>query len=183
MDIVTRSQLNNIRSKERDVQNQAHNFLLEATDETVEWAYEAWDELVDSLSQKDNKVRAIAAQLLANLARSDPAGRILDEFEALLNVTRDKRFVTARHCMQSIWKVGLAGPAQQALVVAGLEQRFHESATEKNSTLIRYDILQSLRRLYDHIRDAAIREKALALIETEDNFKYQKKYAGLWKSM
>jgi hypothetical protein len=103
------------------------------------------------------------------------------DFAALLAVTKDERFVTARHCMQALWKVGVAGKKQQKLVVDGLAGRFAECITEKNCTLIRYDILQSLRNIYDVVKDEKIREKALELIETEENIKYRKKYASLWR--
>jgi hypothetical protein len=52
---------------------------------------------------------------------------------------------------------------------------------EKNCTLIRYDILQSLRRLYDVVKDEAIRERAMALMETEKDLKYRRKYSSLWR--
>jgi hypothetical protein len=182
MDTNLRTNLNNIRSEDRELQNKAYSSLLEATAKPVEWAYEAWDELVEGLTHKDNHVRAIAAQLLANLAKSDPEKRMLRDFDALLAVTRDERFVTARHCMQSIWKVGAAGKEQQKTLVDGLEQRFSECINERNCTLIRYDIIQGLRNLYDEVQDEKIREKALELIETEEDLKYRKKYASLWKA-
>jgi hypothetical protein len=90
-------------------------------------------------------------------------------------------FVTARHCLQALWQVGVAGKAQQQKYMAGLEQRFHECIAEKNCTLIRYDIIQSLRKVYDAIHDETIKAKALALIETEANTKYRKKYATAWR--
>jgi hypothetical protein len=136
---------------------------------------------VKNLTHKDNHNRAIAAQLLCGLAKSDPDQRILRDFDALLNVTKDERFVTARHCMQALWKVGAAGSAQQQRYMDGLERRYHECASEKNCTLIRYDIIQSMRNVYDVTKDEAIREKALALIETEPDAKYRKKYATVWK--
>jgi hypothetical protein len=163
------------------LQNKAYSYLLETTEKPVDWAYEAWDELVRGLSDKDNHVRAIASQILANLAKSDPEKRILRDFDALLAVTRDDRFVTARHCMQSIWKVGTAGKEQQKRLVNGLERRFEECITEKNCTLIRYDITQGLRNLYDEVKDEGVKEKALELIETEQDPKYRKKYASLWR--
>ena len=43
------------------------------------------------------------------------------------------------------------------------------------------DIIQGLRNLYDVIGEEKIREKALLLIESEDDLKYRKKYASLWK--
>lgn len=183
MDKIIRAHLDNIRSEDGQVQNQAYSTLMEKTEKPVDWAYEAWDELVDGLTHKDNHVRAIAAQLLANLARSDPKGRMLKDFDKLLNVTRDERFVTARHCMQSIWKVGLAGRKQSQLVMTGLGKRFHECVSEKNCTLIRYDILVALRNLYNATTSSEIREKALELIELESDMKYKKKYATVWKKV
>lgn len=181
MDTTTRTNLDNIRSQDRELQNKAYSYLLGTTEKPVDWAYEAWDELVRGLSDKDNHVRAITSQILANLAKSDPEKRILRDFDALLAVTRDDRFVTARHCMQSIWKVGTAGKEQQKRLVNGLERRFEECITEKNCTLIRYDIIQGLRNLYDEVKDEGVKEKALELIETEQDPKYRKKYASLWR--
>jgi len=181
MNETTRAYLDDLRSENRELQNRAFFYILEATDKPVDWAYDVWDEMVESLSHKDNHVRAIAAQVLCNLARSDPENRMLKDFEALLAVTKDKRFVTARHCMQSIWKVGAAGKKQKEKLVDGLAGRFKECVTEKNCTLIRYDIIQGFRNLYDEVKDETVREKALELIETEDDLKYRKKYAGLWR--
>jgi hypothetical protein len=181
MDRLTRTNLDNLRSEDRELQNKAFLYVLAVTDKPVDWAYEVWDELVAGLSHKDNHQRAIAAQVLCNLAKSDPKNRMLKDFEALLAVTKDKRFVTARHCLQAIWKVGAAGKKQQKKLVDGLAGRFRECIIEKNCTLIRYDIIQDLRKLYDEVRDEKIREKALELIETEADLKYRKKYASVWR--
>jgi hypothetical protein len=181
MDPSISTALENFHSTDRDCQNQAFVTLLAATEQPVDWAYQAWDGLVADLRHSDNHVRAIAAQLLCNLAKSDPQKRMLRELDALLNVTKDERFVTARHCLQSLWKVGAAGLDQQNLLLTGLERRFNECGAEKNCTLIRYDILQSLRNVYDVKKDEIIRVKALAWIETEPDAKYRKKYAALWR--
>lgn len=180
MNNATRCHLDNIRSQDRELQSQAFTQILKQTQKPVDWAYEAWDELVRGLHHKDNHVRAIAAQLLANLARSDPQNRMKRVFPTLMSVTRDERFVTARHTLQSIWKVGLQ-PKMRRTVVDGLAYRFQECATEKNCTLIRYDVIQGLRNLYDVVKDEAVKKKALALIETEDDAKYKKKYMTVWK--
>ena len=177
-----RTQLDNLSAADRSAQNEAYSILLEATADPVDWAYEAWDSLVAGLRHKDNHVRAIAAQLLANLARrSDPEVRIGKDFEALLEVTRDARFVTARHALQAIWKVGSAGEAQRSMLLEGLGRRFTECAAEKNTTLIRYDIIAGLKNLYDELGDVAVRDLALEWIATETDEKYRKKYAGLWR--
>jgi hypothetical protein len=169
-------------SGDRELQNRAFGTILEITDRPVDWAYEVWGELVENLHHKDNHNRAIAAQVLCNLAKSDPSNRMQKDFDTLLVVTKDERFVTARHCMQALWKVGAAGKEQQVFLVDGLEGRYKECVTEKNCTLIRYDILQSLRNLYDSVKDESIRAKALELIKIEEDAKYRKKYTGLWKA-
>ena len=181
MDATTQTHLDNLLSQDRDVQNSAYSHVMNAMDKPVDWAYEVWDKMVASLTHKDNHVRAIAAQVICNLAKSDPQKRILKDFEALLNVTKDERFVTARHCLQNLWKIGAVGKDQQKLLLDGLERRYNECITEKNCTLIRYDIIVDLRNLYDVVKDEQIREKALAWIETEADAKYRKKYAGVWK--
>lgn len=181
MDSIVRSMLDDLYSQDKDRQNRAYTDLLAATEQRVDWAYDAWDELFAALRHKDNHVRSIASQALSNLAKSDPEGRMLTDFDRLLAVTKDERFVTARHCLQSLWKVGTAGEAQRRIVVDGLNRRFNEASAEKNSTLIRYDILEGMRRLFDATGDESIRERALALIDTEQDEKYRKKYASLWK--
>lgn len=181
MDEQTRTSLGHLGGGNKELQYQAYLHLMEVTQEPVDWAYEVWDDMVARLSHKDNHLRTIAAQILCNLARSDPESRILKDFPAIMAVTKDERFVTARHTLQAIWKIGLAGAEQRQMVVDDLAYRFRECITEKNCTLIRYDIIQDFRNLYDETRAEAVREKALALIETEEDVKYQKKYAGLWK--
>jgi len=181
MDKTIRTHLNNIRSEDRELQNKAYSTLMEKTEKPVDWAYEAWDELIEGLTYRDNHVRAICGQLLGNLGKSDPKGRIFKDFNKLLNVTRDEKFVTARHTLQNIWKVGLGGKKYQQLVVQGLEKRFKECLKEKNCTLIRYDITVAMRNLYDATTSSEIKEKSLELIELEQETKYRKKYAGVWK--
>jgi len=182
MDKSLRTDIENLWSEDRELQNNAFYHILELTDKPVDWAYEVWDELIRNLSHKDNHNRAIAAQVLCNLAKSDPKERILKDFSTLLAVTKDEKFVTARHCMQALWKVGVTGEKQKKIYVDGLVGRFKECIKEKNCTLIRYDILQSMRNVYDVVKDEKIREKSLELIETEKDLKYRKKYATLWKS-
>ena len=181
MDRSIQTQIDNIRSEDGDTQNKAFAHIINLTEKPVGWAYEVWDELLEGLNHKDNHVRAISAQVLSNLAKSDPKNRMLKNFDKLLLVTKDKRFVTARHCLQSLWKVGVVGKKQQKVYMEGLERRFKECITEKNCTLIRYDILQSFRNVYNTVKDEKIREKALELTDIEEDLKYRRKYASLWK--
>ena len=181
MNRITRTNLDNLLTQDGDRRYKALIYVLKVTDKRVDWAYEVWDQLVENLRHHDNHQRAIAAQVLCNLAMSDPGNRMLKDFDALLAVTRDERFVTARHTLQAIWKVGAAGNRQRKMVVDRLAGRFSDCVAEKNYTLIRYDIIQGLRNLYDEVKDEKVREMALELIESEEDLKYRKKYAGVWK--
>jgi len=181
MDQSTRALLDNLRSDDAGARYDAYMALLAATEQPVDWAYDAWDELLAMTRDANNHRRAIATQLLCNLAQSDPRQRMLKDFDQVLAVTHDKMFVTARHTLQALWKVGTAGPKQKKLVVDRLAGRFAECAAEKNCTLIRYDIIVDLRHLYDAAPDEKIRRKSLELIETEPDLKYRKKYATVWK--
>ena len=153
---------------------------MKATAEPVDWAYEVWDSLVNTLTDKDNRRRAIAAQVLCNLAKSDPNGKMRKTLPGLLAVTKDERFVTARHCMQSLWKAGAVSDDLQHQLIDGLAVRFTECAAEKNPTLIRYDIIVVLGQLFHHARDESIRLPAQAWIATEPDGKYRKQYSPVW---
>ncbi|MCC2671437.1 MAG: hypothetical protein K0Q72_3908 [Armatimonadetes bacterium] len=165
---------------DRERQGAAFLPLLELTSQPVDWAYEVWDEVLAQLTDKGNRNRSIAAQVLCNLAKSDPSQRLLEDFPALFEVVKDERFVTARHALQSLWKVGCVGEAHRSMLVAALDRHFSECAAHKNCTLIRYDIIESLRKVFDAVQDPAIRDRATALIELESDAKYRKKYSTLW---
>jgi hypothetical protein len=47
--------------------------------------------------------------------------------------------------------------------------------------LIRYDILAVMRRVYDAAGDPALASLAAALIDIEEDPKYRKKYATVWR--
>ncbi|WP_337193937.1 hypothetical protein [Pontibacillus yanchengensis] len=55
------------------------------------------------------------------------------------------------------------------MVLKHLEERFKHCVDEKNYTFIRYDIIQGLRNLYDVVDEEEIKEKALKLIELEQD--------------
>jgi hypothetical protein len=167
-------------SDDAEVQGKAFQHILALTSEPVGWADAVWDDLLKRLTDRNNRSRSIAAQVLCNLAKSDPSKRMLRDFDALFEVTRDERFVTARHCLQSLWKVGCVGSEHQEILVSALETHFSDCVTHKNCTLIRYDIIESLRKLFDAVNDADIKNRALALIKLESDPKYKKKYMTLW---
>ncbi|RKH63258.1 hypothetical protein [Corallococcus llansteffanensis] len=183
MDPNTSRHFANLRGQDADVRYASFRHVMEVTQQPVEWAAEVWEDLLALLREGDNHQRAIAAQVLSNLARSDTQGRMLKDLDRLMAVTKDEKFVTARHSLQTLWRVATASKPLQAAVVDRLTRRFRECLTEKNGTLIRYDILEVFRKTYDVAPDESLKELALKLIETEEDPKYRKKYAGLWKDL
>ena len=181
MDEVTQTYFENLEAKDKDIQYEAFNYILAATKEEVDWAYEVWDQLKDWLTDGDNHRRSRAAQFLSGLAISDPEKRMLNDFATLWEVTKDPKFVTARHSLQSIWRVGLAGEEQKEMVINHIVDRFQNGANEKHHTLIRFDMIQGLKKLFDELEDEAIKQVAMDLIETEEDNKYRNKYMSVWK--
>ena len=175
--------LNNLYSKDPNLRYESFQYIIKLTNEPVNWAYDVWNDLLLQLKNGDNHQRAIAAQLLSNLAKSDPENRMFTDVDKIFEVTRDEKFVTARHSLQCLWKIAIVNEQLQKKVAGYLFYRFHTCNTEKNCTLIRYDIIEVLRKIYDNTYDEDIKQKTLALIETEDDLKYRKKYITLWKDI
>jgi hypothetical protein len=168
-------------SSNRALQNAVFDEFIGVTEEKVDWAYEVWNEVVANLSDIDNHNRAIAGLILCRLALSDPDERIVEDFDRLFAVTYDDRFVTARHCLQSLWRVGVVGKAQQKKVVEALGRGFIDCTAHKNCTLIRYDILECLRKIADRVNEESLWSLAASWIALEEDPKYRKKYQTLWR--
>jgi hypothetical protein len=156
--------------------------IMRATDVQVDWAYDVWDSLLKLLQSKDGHRRSLSAQTLCNLAKSDPEQRMLRDFDKVFAITRDPKFVTARHTLQALWRVGVVSDAHRKMVVDRLTGRFADCAGEKNATLIRHEIIVNLFKIFEATHDEAVKQQALALIDTEGDPKYRKKYAGVWRA-
>jgi hypothetical protein len=89
---------------------------------------------------------------------------MLRDFPAVAAAMRDEKFVTARHTLESLWRVGLAGPDRAALVVAALEARYQECSAEKNASLVRTDVMTCLARLANAVGDESLEDRADALM-------------------
>ncbi len=57
------------------------------------------------------------------------------------------------------------------MVLVFLVERYKKCTDEKNVTLIRHDIIQNLKNLYDYCHDEFIKQTALDLIDTVDDKK------------
>ena len=108
MDSETKVLFERLESEDKTFQMEAFSQLLAKTDELVDWAYEVWDDLVGWLTDSNNHRRSRGAQLLSGLAKSDSDGKIVRDFPAIWQVTKDEKFVTLRHSLQAVWKIGRA---------------------------------------------------------------------------
>ena len=151
----------------------------------VGWSYEVWrsmDRMVGDLSHRDGHKRASAAQILARLAISDPENRMRRDFVALAAVMKDEKTVTARHALQSIWRVGLAGPDRLALVLQALKGRFRECSSEKHASLVRTDVITSVGHLFRATGEPSIEAGAQSLIASEEDERARQKQRSSWKA-
>jgi hypothetical protein len=132
MDELTRRHVKNLHNTDdADARYESYKYVLSQTNEPVEWSYEIWDEMLGLLKTGDNHQRSIAAQVLSGLAKSDPENRMLRDVEQLFNVTHDERFVTARHSLQSLWKVAIVSPELLRKVTDRLADRYTNALKEK----------------------------------------------------
>ncbi len=172
-----------IKSKDKKARANAYMDLMKVTNEEVDWTYEVWDDLLDLLKNGDNHQRSIAAQLLANLTKSDSENRMEKDLNKLVQGTKDEKFVTARHTLQNLWRVGLGTSAIRKKLIDELDNRYKECTVEKNGTLVRYDICVVLRKIYDNSNEDYIFKKAIELIELEEDPKYKRKHLKIWKDL
>lgn len=158
MDEITRQHYKNLHLKDAGKRYASFQYLMQLTQKPVEWAYEIWDDLLPLLRNGDNHQRTIAVQLLSNLAKSDPEKRMVRDLDQLMVVTKDEKFVTARHSLQSLWKIAVVNKELRNEIVDRLSQRFKDCIGDKNCTLIRYDILEVFRKIYDQVKDYEIKK-------------------------
>lgn len=142
METTTKQHLYILNSTDKVLRYASFQHIMKLTDQPVDWAYEVWDDVLILLEQGDNHQRTMAVQLLSNLAKSDPQQRMLLDFEKLMNVTKDEKFVTARHSLQALWKVGVVSKTFRNKVIEALSIRFAECRTEKNGTLFAMTLLK-----------------------------------------
>ena len=181
MDIQLQKNKSSLHKKNKDERNEAFQRLINDSQVEVSWAYEIWDDLVAMMKEGDDHQRSIAAQLLANLAKSDPEGRMVKDLDKIFDVTRDEKFVTARHTLQCLWKIAIVNKKLLSMVLERLTDRYTECISEKNCTSIRHEIIVVLKKIFDITKEELVESKALRLIEKEEDLTYRKKYAEIWR--
>jgi len=179
MDELVKMLLNKLSSKDDRERMGALKRVLELTESKVVWIYEAWDGLFALLNDQNSFKRSIAVIVLCNLAKSDHEERLHGSLDLILKHTRDEKFVTSRQCLQNIWKIALTGRDNYDRIVSHLEKRFSECANEKHYNLLRQDIIQSFRNIYDSTGNEKVLNKARGLLLLEKEDKYRKRYEAI----
>lgn len=113
--------IDGLASGDRAVQGPSYEFLSDAVAGKVGWADPAWNKLKPLLRHKNNRVRSIAGQVLCGLAPSASHSLVGHGLDELISVTRDERFVTARHVLLALWKVGVGNPNSDVSCSAGCQ--------------------------------------------------------------
>lgn len=129
------------------VRMEAFTALLSVTEERVSWLPEVFPDLEARLLHPNSYQRSIAVMLLANLAKSDAAGRVWKILPRILALTTDEKFITRRQCVQCLWRFAVASDECRDLIVEHLRERFSSCVSEKHFNLIRRDILVCLARI------------------------------------
>ncbi len=181
MDLVVKENFNNLGSSDDKLRFISLQYILNITEEKVSWVYEVWDDLLLRLDDDNSYQRSIAIMVLCNLAKSDFQHRLDNSLDRLLAHTQDNKFITSRQCIQSIWKVALTGGKTGEKVIGHLERQFVDCVKDNHYNLIRQDIIQSMRCIYDVNKKADILARAGELVNKEKEEKYRKKYELMLK--
>lgn len=179
MESFVRDQLNNLYNPDTVLQQKALAFILELTEEPVDWAAEVWEEMISMLKSYDSNERSMAAQILANLAKNVPA-RMLKDFDHLKALTIDTNLSTAVTAIGSFWKIGIINAELRDKVVELLSNSFKTSEYEKDHALKRYGIIECFRRIYNEVKDDALRNKSLTLVALDPDRPNRIKYGSVW---
>lgn len=181
MENAVKECIRNLEATDDQIRLNALQTILSITEHPVDWVYEVWDDLLQKLNHENSYQRSIAILVLCHLAKSDQENRLNASIDLLLAHTQDEKFITSRQCLQNIWKVAAANKTIRQKILAHLEQRFKACAGEKHYNLIRQDILQSIRSLYDTEKDETLLAMARTLMAEETEDKYRKKYQAILK--
>ena len=181
MDKDLKKSIDNLGSKDDAIRMNALQTILKITEDEVDWVYDVWNDLVDKLDDENSYQRTIAIRVLCNLVKSDSENRMQALLNRLLAHTKDEKFITSRICIQSIWKVAATSNQAREIIIDHLEKRFEECVQEKHYNLIRQDIIQSMRLLYDHQKDDGLLARAREMVKKEKEEKYRKKYEDILK--
>ncbi len=164
-----------LESKDNNIRYEAFKELLQITEEKVSWIYDKWFVLVDKLSSDNSFQRSIGLMLLANLSKSDIDNRFGTIMDNYLEYFNDEKFITARQCVQNVWKIAITHEGNKKKIIQQLENAYQDNINlSKHANLFKQDIIGSMYQIYQHTKDGDIKKKIHSLIESEIDAKFVK---------
>ena len=164
-----------LESKTDSLRYEAFKKLLAITDKKVKWIYDKWFALVKKLSSENSFQRSIGLLLLANLAKSDSENRFAKIIDDYLLHINDEKFITARQCIQNIWRIATGLKIHEQKIIDALIGSYYENLHLKtHGNLIKQDIILSLTEIYKHNKDKKLAAVIDSFIEEENDIKLKK---------
>jgi len=158
----------NLESQNETIRYAAFNKLISITNNKVSWIYDKWFILLEKLKSDNSYHRSIGLMLIANLSKSDFENKMSTIIDPYLEFCEDEKFITARQCIQNIWKVAFPHDYNKRKIIKYLENAYYENIhLNRHSNLIKQDIISSLYKIYQIDHDENLIKKIEALIDTE----------------
>jgi hypothetical protein len=146
--------------------------LNSITEKKVNWIYERWFELIEKTESENSYQRTIGLTLLANLCKSDDENRFLKIIDKYIEHFDDEKFITARLCIQVVWKIAVAKEKLSKKIISALENAYWENIHLKDhANLIRQDIIGNLDQIYSKTKDKTVIKIARKLAKEETDKK------------
>lgn len=161
-----------LESKEDSTRYEALKEVIKLTEVEAPWVYDKWFELTEKLYADNSYQRSIGIMVLANLSKSDHENRIAALLDRFVELFDDEKFITSRQCIMNSWKLALYSEFNRKKILEGLEKTYYENIhLKKHGNLIKQDVISSLTQISATIKDEAILQKAIDLIESEIDIK------------
>jgi glycyl-tRNA synthetase beta subunit len=165
----------NLSSKDDKVRYPSFKAVHAETNNEVLWIYDKWPQLVEKLSSDNSFQRSIGALLLLNLVKSDKENKVYQIIDKLINVAEDEKFITARLCLQNLWKAAIKNPDLLKKVSEFLETTYYENVhLNSHANLIKQDAFLSLTEIYKKTGDAKVKTIIDNIFNTETDEKIKK---------
>jgi hypothetical protein len=169
-----------LESKDNNARYEAFKELFQLTEQEVDWIYDYWQILVDKLSSENSFHRSIGLLLLANLTRSDSEDRFSEIVGRYLTFLDDEKFITARQCLQNVWRIAVNKKAHRFAIEGALKSTYSGSIhLERNPNLIKQDVIFSLAKIAEFYKDESLNNEIESMILKETDKKTIKGIKGI----
>lgn len=161
-----------LESKDNNARYEAFKKLFELTEQKVDWIYDYWQTLVDMLSSRNSFHRSIGLLLIANLTRSDSEDKFSDIADRYLTFLEDEKFITARLCLQNVWRIAVNKEAYRVIISDALKSAYSRNIhLKRNQNLIKQDVIFSLAKIAGFYKDEILSNEIEIIVKNETDKK------------